>query len=49
MEGLLPLVRRRRDDLAALITHQLPLADGPEAYALFDSKREGCLKVAFKP
>ena len=49
MEGLLPLVRRRREDLAALITHRLPLADGAEAYALFDGKRDGCLKVAFLP
>ncbi len=49
VEDLVPLVRRRRDDLAALITHRLPLAQGPEAYALFDSKRDGCLKVAFLP
>ena len=49
MEGLLPLVRRRRADLAALITHRLPLADGAEAYTLFDAKRDGCLKVAFQP
>jgi threonine dehydrogenase-like Zn-dependent dehydrogenase len=47
MEGLLPLVRRRREDLAALITHRLPLAEGAAAYALFDAKRDGCLKVAF--
>lgn len=49
MEGLVPLVRRRRADLAALITHRLPLAEGADAYALFDAKREGCLKVAFLP
>jgi len=49
MEGLLPLVRRRRDDLVALITHRLPLAEGPQGYALFDTRRDGCLKVAFLP
>lgn len=49
MEDLLPLVRRRRDDLAALITHRLPLADGREAYRLFDERRDGCIKVAFAP
>lgn len=49
MEELLPLVRRRRRDLAALITHRVPLADGPEAYAMFDRRRDGCLKVAFEP
>ena len=49
MEGLLPLVRRRRHDIAALITHRLPLADGREAYALFGERRDGCIKVAFAP
>lgn len=49
MEGLLPMVRRRRRELAALITHRIPLAEGREAYALFDAKRDGCLKVAFVP
>jgi threonine dehydrogenase-like Zn-dependent dehydrogenase len=49
MEGLLPMVRRRRGELAALITHRLPLAQGREAYALFDARRDGCLKVAFDP
>ena len=49
MEGLLPLLRRRRRDLAALITHRVPLSDGREAYTLFDAKRDGCIKVAFVP
>jgi threonine dehydrogenase-like Zn-dependent dehydrogenase len=49
MEGLLPMVRRRRRDLAALITHRVALADGREAYARFDAKRDGCIKVAFVP
>ena len=49
MDELLPLVRRRRRELAALITHRLALADGPAAYALFDTRRDGCLKVALVP
>jgi len=49
MEGLLPMVRRRRRDLAALITHRVPLADGRQGYALFDERRDGCIKVAFVP
>jgi len=49
MEELLPLVRARRRELAALITHRLPLERGPEAYAMFDRRRDGCLKVAFEP
>jgi threonine dehydrogenase-like Zn-dependent dehydrogenase len=46
MQGLLPLVRRRGDELAAILTHRFPLERGPEAYALFDAKRDGCVKVA---
>jgi threonine dehydrogenase-like Zn-dependent dehydrogenase len=49
MEELVPLVRSRRHELAALFTHRLPLAEGPEAYAMFDRRRDGCLKVAFEP
>jgi threonine dehydrogenase-like Zn-dependent dehydrogenase len=48
MEELLSLLRRR-SDLAALVTHRRPLADGPAAYDLFDRKADGCIKVAFEP
>jgi threonine dehydrogenase-like Zn-dependent dehydrogenase len=48
MDDLLPLLRRRRD-LAAIVTHRRPLADGPGAYAMFDRKEDGCIKVAFEP
>jgi threonine dehydrogenase-like Zn-dependent dehydrogenase len=48
MDELLPLLRRR-GDLAAIVTHQRPLADGPAAYDLFDRRAEGCIKVAFAP
>lgn len=48
MEELLPLVQRRAD-LAAIVTHRRPLADGPAAYDLFDRKADGCIKVAFEP
>ena len=48
MEELLPLLRRR-PDLATMVTHRRPLADGAEAYRLFDAKRDGCIKVVFEP
>jgi threonine dehydrogenase-like Zn-dependent dehydrogenase len=48
MEDLLPLVRRR-GDLAAIVTHRLPLAEGAGAYDLFDRKADGCIKVVFEP
>ena len=34
------------DDLA---THHLPLAEAPEAYAMFQEKRDGAVKVVFRP
>ena len=48
MEELLPVLRRR-SDLAAIITHRLPLSDGPRAYDMFDRKQDGCIKVMFQP
>jgi threonine dehydrogenase-like Zn-dependent dehydrogenase len=32
-------------DVEALVTHRLPLEQAAEAYALFDAKRDGCIKV----
>lgn len=49
MERLLPLIRSGRYDLAALISHRLPLAEGPRGYDLFDRKLEGCTKVVLGP
>jgi threonine dehydrogenase-like Zn-dependent dehydrogenase len=49
MERLLPLVQSGRYDLAALISHRLPLAEGPRGYDLFDRRAEGCTKVVLFP
>jgi len=35
------------DDLLDIITHRLPLSQGPEAYEMFNEKRDGCIKVIF--
>jgi threonine dehydrogenase-like Zn-dependent dehydrogenase len=32
-----------------LVTHRLPLEEAPEAYAMFQEKRDGCIKVVLKP
>jgi threonine dehydrogenase-like Zn-dependent dehydrogenase len=48
MEELEPLLRRR-PELASIVTHRRPLADGPAAYRLFDLKQDGCVKVVFEP
>ncbi len=49
MPELLPWAQSRRDDVAALITHRMPLEQGAAAYALFDAKRDGCVKVVLQP
>lgn len=49
IDRLLPLAERRRDDLAAVISHRLPLADGARAYQLFASRSEGCTKAVLIP
>jgi threonine dehydrogenase-like Zn-dependent dehydrogenase len=49
IERLLPLVQSGRYDLGALISHRLPLADGPRGYDLFDRRLEGCTKVMLLP
>jgi 2-desacetyl-2-hydroxyethyl bacteriochlorophyllide A dehydrogenase len=46
---LLPLIRSGRLDPRVLISHRLPLADGERAWALFDRREDGCLKVALLP
>jgi threonine dehydrogenase-like Zn-dependent dehydrogenase len=49
MERLLPLVREVRYPLGSVISHRMALEEGPEAYELFDAKRDGCTKVVLKP
>jgi alcohol dehydrogenase len=46
---LLPLIRSGRIDPTVLISHRLPLAQGEHAYALFDKREDGCLKVVLQP
>lgn len=36
-------------DPSFVITHTLPLADGPAAYRTFRDKKDGCIKVVLKP
>lgn len=49
MEKTLPLVAAGRYPLERLITHRLPLAEGPSGYRLFDRKDDGCIKVVLEP
>lgn len=47
MERLLPAVVAGEYNLAPLVTHRLPLT--PSAYELFDSRRDGVIKVVMDP
>ncbi|GHF82330.1 threonine dehydrogenase-like Zn-dependent dehydrogenase [Amycolatopsis bartoniae] len=51
LDDVLPLVQDDADPLGVedLATHRLPLEDAPEAYRLFQQKRDGVIKVLLKP
>ena len=36
-------------DPSFVITHTLPLSEGPAAYRMFRDKNDGCIKVVLKP
>jgi threonine dehydrogenase-like Zn-dependent dehydrogenase len=46
---LLPLIQSGRLDPTDLVTHRLPLSEGPAAYELFAAHRDGVLKVVLDP
>lgn len=46
---LIEHVREGRIDPKAIITHRVPLEDVAEAYHLFSSKRDGCIKPVLIP
>ena len=50
VDDILPLLTDE-DPLGVhdLVTHQVPLADAPAAYAMFQKKDDGAVKVVFKP
>jgi len=46
---LVPLVRAGRLKPERYISRVMPLADGPQAYELFDAREHGVLKVVLTP
>jgi threonine dehydrogenase-like Zn-dependent dehydrogenase len=47
-----PLLKKVLDgeiDISFVITHRLPLSDGPAAYKTFRDKKDNCIKVVLKP
>ncbi len=49
LRPLLERVERGEIDPSFVITHRLPLDDAPRAYAMFNDKEDGCIKVVLKP
>lgn len=49
MDRLIPVLQEKRYDIASIISHRLPLAQGPAAYGMFDEKSDACIKVVLKP
>ena len=50
-EDLLPLVEDPADPLGVtdLMTHEVSMEEAPAAYANFQKKQDGCIKVVLKP
>src|SRR5690606_1931857 len=51
IDDVMPLVMDESDPLGTkdLATHRLPLDDAPQAYAMFQEKRDGAIKVVLQP
>jgi threonine dehydrogenase-like Zn-dependent dehydrogenase len=49
MRRLMSLVQSKRFDPLPLLTHRFKLDQVVEAYDVFGSRRDGCLKVAITP
>jgi len=48
-QRLLGKIEAGEIDPSFVVTHQLPLEEGPEAYRMFRDKKDGCIKVVLKP
>ena len=49
LEPLMKLIEDGKIDPSFLITHTVPLKDGPDMYKTFRDKQDGCIKVVLKP
>lgn len=49
LRPLLQRIERGEIDPSVIITHRLRLQDGPQAYRLFQEKRDHCIKVVMQP
>jgi len=49
MRSLIGRVEAGEVDLSYIITHSLPLSEGPSAYKVFTEREDRCIKVVMKP
>ena len=51
LDDILPLLTGAGDPLGVddFATHRLPLEDGPDAYAMFQKKQDGAVKILLQP
>ncbi|MEW6441596.1 MAG: zinc-dependent alcohol dehydrogenase [bacterium] len=49
MRPLLERIQRGEIDPSFVITHRMPLDDGPLAYEMFRKKQDNCIKVVLRP
>ena len=48
-DDLLRRIEEGQIDPSFVITHTVPLSQGPEMYQVFRDKRDSCVKVVLKP
>jgi len=46
---LMERIQKGEIDPSFVITHRVPLEDGPEMYKTFRDKTDGCIKVVMRP
>ena len=49
VERLFGHIERDEMDPSHLLTHPMPLEQGPRGYDLFKNKKEGCVRAVFMP
>jgi threonine dehydrogenase-like Zn-dependent dehydrogenase len=49
LQPLLARIERGEIDPSFVVTHRMPLDDGPAAYRMFRDKADGCVKVVLRP
>ena len=49
MDEILQMVQAKKYDLASIVSHRMPLSQGPEGYRIFAHKLDHCTKVVLDP